>query len=90
MRKYKDLFIVGGAILFAVILIWACISFKCLVLIIALLASGLYVHITITTLTNLFLLKQQVNSEETLQSDFVWKLICLFVAMIGFGIYFNI
>lgn len=89
MRKYKDLFIVGGAILFAVILIWACISFKCLVLIIALLASGLYVHITISTLTNLFLIKQQV-SKETLESDVVWKLICLGIAMIGFGIYFNI
>lgn len=89
MGKYKDLFIVSGAILFAVILIWACISFKCLVLIIALLASGLYVHITISTLTNLFLIKQQV-SKETLESDVVWKLICLGIAMIGFGIYFNI
>ena len=89
MKKYKDLFIVGGAILLAVILIWACISFKCLVLIISLLASGLYVHITISTLTNLFLIRQHM-SESSLESDMVWKLICLAVAMIGFGIYFNI
>ena len=89
MKKYKDLFIVGGAILLAVILIWACISFKCLVLIIALLASGLYVHITITTLTNLFLAKHQLNEKE-LTSDVTWKLICLVIAMIAFGIYFNI
>lgn len=89
MGKYKDLFIVGGAILLAVILIWACISFKCLVLIIALLASGLYVHITITTLTSLFLAKHQLNDRE-LDSDVAWKLICLITAMVGFGIYFNI
>ena len=89
MRRYKDLFIIGGLILLAIILIWACISFKCLVLIIALLASGLYVHITISTLTNLFLIKRQA-SKETLESDVAWKLICLGIAMIGFGIYFNI
>lgn len=89
MRKYKDLFIIGGLILLAIVLICVCISFKCLVLIISLLASGLYVHITITTLTSLFLVKQEMGGE-TLQSDTLWKLACLTIAMIGFGIYFNI
>jgi hypothetical protein len=90
MGKYKNLFIICGLIIIAITLICTLISFKCLVLIISLLASGLYVHITITTLTNLFLIRQQVNTEESLQSDFVWKLICLVVAMVGFGIYFSI
>ena len=89
MKKYKDLFIVGGIILLAIILIWVCISFKCLVLVITLLALGLYVHITISTLTNLFLIRKQMP-EASLESDMVWKLVCLGIAMIGFGIYFNI
>ena len=89
MKKYRDLYIIGGLILIAIVLICVCISFKCLVLIISLLASGLYVHITITTLTSLFLNKNRL-SEQELQSDVVWKLVCLSIAMIGFGIYFNI
>ena len=90
MKRYKNLIILICLIMLAIALICTLVSFKCLVLIISLLASGLYVHITITTLTNLFLIRQQVNTEESLQSDFVWKLICLVVAMVGFGIYFSI
>lgn len=89
MGKYKSLFIVGSAILLAIILICVLVNFKCLVLIIALLASGLYVHITITTLTSLFLVRQDMD-EKMRQTDTMWKLICLIIAMIGFGIYFNI
>ncbi len=86
--KDKTVWFFLGGVAAIILILWLGVSFKCLMLAIALTGLGLYIHITITTLTNLTVLDKKDVVDLT--TDNLWKIICLITAIIGFSIYFNI
>lgn len=88
MTMNKSSWIFWASIAAVVLMLWICISFKCLILAIALTGLGFYIHITITTLTKLTILNKKDLID--LNSDGFWKIVSLITAIVGFSIYFNI
>lgn len=66
------------------VLLWIILSFKCAILFYGIVNLGMYMHLTITTLTNAF-----IGREINTKGDVFWKTLFLTIGCVCLAIFFN-
>ena len=68
---------------FIAILLWCFVSFKCCLLFYGIFSLGMYIHITITTLSNVF-----IGREVNMVGDVFWKISFLIISCLCLSIFY--
>ena len=85
MQKMRHINKIFYTIYVAILIVMAIISYKAFILFVSITSLLMYLHLTITTLSNA-LVARDFDSK----GDLFWKLLFMTISAIGFSIYFTI
>lgn len=85
MQKMRHINKIFYTISLAILIVMVIISYKAFILFVSITSLMMYLHLTITTLSNA-LVARDFDSK----GDLFWKLLFMTISAIGFSIYFTI